>query len=451
MQKEGLKWWIGALIPVVLILVLASPSAWAARNCNPTRNDCESSDPITQSHTQIGGAGSVSSFSNLSPGRLTDGTEGEADYEFTFDRNTATLTLKVTNQTATQSTLTGIFFNVTPAVTGLTLLSEDGVLRWVMAFDRIRTDGFVDSDHNLVNLRGDGFGLFHVFLSNNITDVQRDAGNPDIEILPGDMVTFVFRVSGDLPKITACSFTSVGSLVPPGDKIQVALGRFQAGVQGGSGFIGPCQGGPLAVTLAGFSATPGEGRVTLGWSTASESNNAGFRILRKDLRTQQIIALNTFMIPSQGDSVSGADYSYIDDTAVNGRKYHYFLEDWDLEGQNTIHRPELAIPNPVRPPVRLLSPGYDEVAGASVRFRWEADARTRFTAEISGDATFPSGKSMKLRAGTRTTLTLNTFEMRQIARMARAAGEGGVYWRVTGTDARGNAARSQTFFVGVQP
>ena len=433
------------LIIIVGIGVFASPAAWAARSCNATQNDCDLADVITTSHIQIGGAGSLSGDGLNDPARLDDGTVVEADYDFTFDRSTGRLTVVVTNRSATTATLTGIFFNATPPVTGMSLLSHSGTVPWTLGFDRDRTDGTVNTQPQIVYLRGGAFGLFNVFLGNNWVDTQRLGGDPDDEILAGASVTYVLSVSGDLPRISACSFTSVGSLIPPGDKIEVGLGRFQGGVNDGTGFITPCKGGPLAVTLARADALPLDGQVVVRWSTASEVDNAGWRILRKDVRTGEIAALNQFLIPAGGSTSSGADYSFMDTTAVNGKKYHYHLEDFDLNGMNTIHRPLPAVPNPPQPGVRLLAPEYDG-ALAGGRFRWESDARGRFILQISGDPTFPERETLVLRTGTRTARGLTGREMDRAAQMSRAAGEGGIYWRVSSRDAQGGVAISQTFF-----
>lgn len=431
-------------------MLLASVNRVSAFSCNPTVNNCSLTATVTTSHLQIGGQGSLGSRGRINgQGVLSDQTLAEALYQFTFDRSTGRLTLVATNTTTTQSVLSGIFFNATADVTGVTLLSHNGVLPWTAAFDRVRTDGVVDTFPFLPYLRGDGFGIYSIFVGNKAqlsTDV--DAGDPDIEILPGHSVTFVFQITGNLPDITACTFTSVGSIIPPGDKIVRGLGRFQGGVSGGIGYIGPCEGGSLLVTLAGFSVVPADGQVTAMWDTASEVDNAGFRILRTDVRTNRTVALNRNLIPAQGSPVSGFSYAYVDDTALNGKKYLYRVEDFDTDGFNTIHRAELAIPNPSHPPVRLLEPAYESKAGRQVRLKWETDGRWASIVEISAEASFPAGATLQLRAGTRTARSLTARELSQVRAMG-AAGEGGVYWRVTGRDGRRNVSHSQTFFLSV--
>jgi len=399
---------------------------------------------------QIGGDGSLGSKGRSNNhGILDDQTYAEAFYQFTFDRSTGRLTVVAWNTTTTQSVLTGIFFNAASSVTGVTLLSSTGTIPWRSGFDRNRRDGIVNNYPWLPYLRGDGFGLFSVFVGNRpYVDTDVDAGQPDTEILPGKSVTFVFQVQGVLAEITACSFTSIGSLIPPGDKIVNGLGRFQGGVNGGIGYIGPCTGGSLLVTLANLSASSGDGQATILWDTASEIDNVGFRVLRTDVRTKQTVALNDNLIPAQGSTVSGASYAFVDSTAKNGKKYMYRVEDWDISERNTIHDGQLAVPNPARPSIRLTEPAYESPAGRTVRFKWESDGRVPSVIQISADAGFPPGATMELRNGTRTTRSLSSRELDQVRAMG-AAGEGGVYWRVAGKTATGTINYSQTYYLSV--
>jgi hypothetical protein len=430
--------------------------AWAQRQCTATTNQCLNQS-VTTSHIQIGGAGSLSSagtsFSN--PGRLDDGTIAEADFDYTFDRSTGRLTLVVTNRTTTTASLTAMGFNATSDVTMVQLISATtgtppvpALTPWANAFDRVRTDNIVDFPvpNNLKELRMDGFGRLSVFFGNKGIDTGGNGGNT-IEIKAGKSVTFVMQVSGNINNITACSFTSVGSLIPPGDKIVSAVGRFQAGVNGGSAFIGPCVGGNLLVTLADVKVTPSNSSVQIDWATASEVDNAGFRILRRDLRSKKIVALNPTLIAPQGSPVSGATYSYTDATAVNGKKYEYMIEDWDTQGINTIHDPVVAKPNPLMSTIRLVSPSDESSLTSLSRFDWEMDGRMKVEVQLSSDARFPVEKTLKLQVPSGSGRSLSISELGDAQRIAAQGQDGGLYWRVVGRDARGQSFSSSTFFV----
>lgn len=429
----------------------ASSDAWAQRACTATAANCPN-QTVTTSKIQLGGAGSLSSNGNSfsNPGRLDDGTIAEADYNFSFDRSSGQLTLVVTNQTTSTATLTGMSFNVTSDVTGMSLVSHTGTLPWELAFDLDRNDNVVDTHPSLKVLKMDGFGAFFVLIANKGIDTGPGGGDPT-ELLAGGSITFVIQVSGNISSITACSFTSVPSLIPPGDKIVTAVARFQSGVQGGSGFIGPCTGGSLLITLSSFDVEPGDGRVRVKWTTASELDNAGFAIIRRDLRAGVVERLNQPLIVPQGSPVSGADYEFVDTTALNGVKHRYQLEDFDLDGFNTLHAPKVAIANPVRPPIRLVAPAYEEQAGNVVSMRWEADKRVAATLEISGDPSFPLGSTLQIAVGAGNTRRLSPRELDETRSLAGMGGEGGVYWRVTGRRDSGDLVRSDVFFLAVGP
>ncbi len=438
------------ILVLALVASAAPQAAWAQRECAATANTCPDQQ-ITYSKIQIGGEGSLSSngLSLSNPARLDDGTIAEADLEFTFDRSTGQLTLVATNRTTSTASLTALGFNTVPGVTGLNLVSHTGTLPWELAFDLDRTDNVVDTHPALHELRMDGFGRQNVFIGNKGIDTGGNGGDAT-EILAGQSVTFVMQVGGDPNGITACSFTSAGSYIPPGDKIVTAVGRFQAGNQGGSGFIGPCTTGDLLVDLASFDVTPMDGGVAVRWETASEIDNAGFAILRREVRTNRVERLNATLIPGEGSPVSGASYAFLDGTALNGVKYLYQLEDFDLSNVNTLHPPRRAIPNPPSPPIRLLSPAYEAVEGGSVVMRWDADRRLAARLEISGRPDFPAWGTLELPVGAGRVKRLNPRILSQLRSMADE-GEGGIYWRVTGRADDGGVARSETFFLIVEP
>lgn len=437
---------LAILAGAAMMIALASGGDLLAQTCISTTNNCDPNDTITSSVIQIGGPYSISSSMPGTPGRLDDGTIAGALYTYGFDQSTGILTLQVQNTTATTATLTGILFNVSPDVTNMILLSHTGVLPWALHFDRDRLDGVVDSTPQIPLLKAGGFGAYNVFLSNSGAATGPGGGNPDFEILAGDSLTFTIQVSGNLANITACSFTSFPSLIPPGDQIMIALGRFQSGEQGGSGWITPCGPGDLLVTMGRTQVIPEGGRVTILWETAAEIDNAGFAIIRRDLRGKSVERLNATLIPAQGSPFGGASYAFVDTTPLDGKVYKYQVEDWDLFSMNTLHPGKNAVPNPSNPPVRLVSPAYEAKAERSVTLKWEADGRRRFKVEISGDASFPEEGTMRIQAGARTSRTLSSREMKELRGMA-AGNEGGVYWRVIGRNAHKSVVRSQTFFL----
>lgn len=429
-------------------------TTWAQQSsCIAPSSSCTGGN-VTTSQVQIGGPGSISS-NNTIPATCDGGTPGNlisARLDFSFDRAAGTLTVIATNTTQAphQGVLTGFAFNVTSDVTLMTLASTTGsALTWSGAFDRDRTDNVMEVPAGNGNIKCDGFGRFNVFSGNNGADTGFGGGNPN-EILPGNAVTFVFNVSGNLANVTACSFTSVASLIPPGDKTSIAVGRFQACNGGGSAWAGPCVPNDLPVELVGFEATDvDDSRVALRWETASEIDNAGFAVLQQGARDRQYVRLQENLIPAEGTPTSGAIYTYVHDTAVNGKKIRLRLEDWDFDGNNTLHVNETieVVPNPKNPPTKLLGPAYAAALSrkGAVTLQWGIVTSTsRRVIQISGDPTFPAAGTMEINAGSTTSRTLSKKE-KGLAEELALAGDGGIYWRIKGQSEKGITVYSDVF------
>ena len=93
--------------------------------------------------------------------------------------------------------------------------------------------------------------------------------------------------------------------------------------------------GQLPVELVSFEATPGDSRVTLNWSTASETDNAYFVLYRR-------VAGSTVFdrhaqVDGSGTTTTQRDYTYTDNAVVNGVTYEYQLADVDINGMETVH------------------------------------------------------------------------------------------------------------------
>ncbi len=88
------------------------------------------------------------------------------------------------------------------------------------------------------------------------------------------------------------------------------------------------------VVLKDFSATGTEEGVLLSWETTIETNNLGFNLYRSDSIYGVRVLLNQELIMSKvgpGDPF-GAIYEYLDQTAISGLAYYYWLEDIPLDG-----------------------------------------------------------------------------------------------------------------------
>jgi len=115
---------------------------------------------------------------------------------------------------------------------------------------------------------------------------------------------------------------------------------------------------PTVIALSQFEALPGDGTVTLMWTTQSEKETAGFNIYRgkvgfgrsgrvksdSELDAVEMEKINTNLISANGSATSGAEYTYTDDDVKNGFTYVYKLEDVDMNGVATEHGPVTATP-----------------------------------------------------------------------------------------------------------
>ena len=117
------------------------------------------------------------------------------------------------------------------------------------------------------------------------------------------------------------------------------------------------------VTLVSFTAIPGDGQVTLHWTTASEIDNAGFYLLRSTEAARGTVRLHKGLIPAMGDVFMGAEYEYVDYTVTNGVEYEYVLVDVDLYGTETSHPAVRATPNPTDPASKRRDPGARRPTG----------------------------------------------------------------------------------------
>ena len=78
--------------------------------------------------------------------------------------------------------------------------------------------------------------------------------------------------------------------------------------------------------------------VNVRWDTATEIDTAGFYLYRSNAPDGEFTLVNVDgeLIPSQGDALSGATYSFTDEDVVPGETYYYLIE--EVEFDLTSHR-----------------------------------------------------------------------------------------------------------------
>jgi len=113
----------------------------------------------------------------------------------------------------------------------------------------------------------------------------------------------------------------------------------------------------LPVELISFTATPGDGRVALNWSTGSESNVSHFQIDRDGVEVAHVEAVNR---------PTGNAYVWLDTDVTNGQSYSYTLTAVDLDGSRVVHGTVEATPRAVALPAELtLAQNYPNPFNAS--------------------------------------------------------------------------------------
>ena len=92
----------------------------------------------------------------------------------------------------------------------------------------------------------------------------------------------------------------------------------------------------LPVELDGFNAIPGNSKVTLCWTTESETENLGFNLYR-GVDRKSFIVISDQLIQGHGSTSEKHEYSYVDKDVVNGVTYYYKIEDVDYSGTAKMH------------------------------------------------------------------------------------------------------------------
>lgn len=84
----------------------------------------------------------------------------------------------------------------------------------------------------------------------------------------------------------------------------------------------------VPISLMQFSALPNGNAILLTWSTATESNNKGFRVLRSEANENNFVQIG--FIAGAGNSSTVQNYSLTDNTVKKGIVYFYRLQEIDI-------------------------------------------------------------------------------------------------------------------------
>jgi hypothetical protein len=95
---------------------------------------------------------------------------------------------------------------------------------------------------------------------------------------------------------------------------------------------------PTSIRVASFTATTFDRYVGIDWRTETELENAGFNLYRATSPDGPKTRLNDELIPTKGNELEGASYSYRD-FDVDGGDYYYWFEDVSLDGKGYMNGP----------------------------------------------------------------------------------------------------------------
>ena len=92
----------------------------------------------------------------------------------------------------------------------------------------------------------------------------------------------------------------------------------------------------LPVSLSFFRATLENSEVAIRWTTESETDNAGFNILRSQRKEGEYQQVNTALIQGAGTTGERNTYKWVDRTAKAGVVYYYQIEDVSFAGEHNV-------------------------------------------------------------------------------------------------------------------
>jgi hypothetical protein len=89
----------------------------------------------------------------------------------------------------------------------------------------------------------------------------------------------------------------------------------------------------LPVQLSVLTATSTDRGVVIQWRTESELNNLGYDVYRSENPEGQFVKVNPAYIKGAGTDATPHDYQFVDESAVVGKTYYYYLETISFSGE----------------------------------------------------------------------------------------------------------------------
>ena len=90
---------------------------------------------------------------------------------------------------------------------------------------------------------------------------------------------------------------------------------------------------PLPVLVSAFTVVPSDYGVALKWHTESEINNLGFDVYRGESPDGHFVKVNSAYIKGAGTDSTPHNYRFVDENAVVGKTYYYYIEAISFSGE----------------------------------------------------------------------------------------------------------------------
>lgn len=148
--------------------------------------------------------------------------------------------------------------------------------------------------------------------------------------------------------------------IPPNNNVLIATVKFKPTFDGGQGtafyirnhnasnypdtiIINVTGNGTVPIQLSSLTAEAQNNRVSIQWTTISETNNYGFYVERRDPDDSTFVEVAHSFMPGAGTTLEQQNYSFIDSTVRYTGIYYYRLRQVDLDA--SVHYSSVVVVN----------------------------------------------------------------------------------------------------------